>query len=148
MERFLRILIILSIGSLGLSLATAEQVYKWVDDQGIIHYSEQAPGNKTATIIKIKSHDGQGKPQQLLAAETDNEVVEPRPEINSTLSKQQLAIRQQNCATARNKLQALQNAGRVRQLDPDSGEYVYLAEEVKLAQIQEMRDYIQDDCGR
>jgi hypothetical protein len=146
MERFLRILIILSIGSLGLSLATAEQVYKWVDDQGIIHYSEQAPGNKTATIIKIKSHEGQGKPQQLLAAETDNEVVEPRPEINSTLSKQQLAIQQQNCATARNKLQALQNAGRVRQLDPDSGEYVYLAEDVKLAQMTQMSDYLFNQC--
>lgn len=146
MERFLRLLIILSIGSLGLSLATAEQVYKWVDDQGIIHYSEQAPGNKTATIIKIKSHEGQGKPQQLLAAETDNEVVEPRPEINSTLSKQQLAIQQQDCATARNKLQALQNAGRVRQLDPDSGEYVYLAEDVKLAQITQMSDYLFNQC--
>jgi len=146
MERFLRLLIILSIGSLGLSLATAEQVYKWVDDQGIIHYSEQAPGNKTATIIKIKSHEGQGKPQQLLAAETDNEVVEPRPEINSTLSKQQLAIQQQDCATARNKLQALQNAGRVRQLDPDSGEYVYLAEDVKLAQITQMSDYLCNQC--
>ena len=146
MKQLLRILSVLGTVSLGLSLATAEQVYKWVDDQGIIHYSEQAPANKTATIIKIKSHEGQGKPQQLLAAETDNAVVEPRPEINNTLSKQQLAIRQQNCATARNKLQALQNAGRVRQLDSDSGEYVYLAEEVKLAQIKQMSDYLRNRC--
>ena len=58
MKQLLRILSVLGTVSLGLSLATAEKVYKWVDDQGIIHYSEQAPANKTATIIKIKSHEG------------------------------------------------------------------------------------------
>ena len=60
--------------------------------------------------------------------------------------QQQKTVQQQNCATAQQKLLALQNAGRVRQLDADSGEYIYLPDEVKLAQIQQMSDYLRDKC--
>jgi hypothetical protein len=77
-----------------------------------------------------------------------SKALQPQLEVETALTVEQLAVQQKNCAMAESNLQALENAGRVRQLDPDSGDYIYLPDEVKLAQIQEMRDYIQDDCGR
>ena len=154
MGRFLNTLIIVGTASLALSPDTAEQVYKWVDQQGLTHYSEQPPADKEAATIKINRHHGESKPQQLQPEETDHAVQEPepQPQVDIAPSKQQMPTQQQqiaqkqNCATARNKLRALQNAGRVRQLDSDSGEYIYLPDEVKLAQIQQMSDYLRNKC--
>ena len=151
MRRFLCTLIIIGSSCLGLS-AAAEKIYKWVDQQGVTHYSEQGPTDENAVTIKIKDHQVERKTQQTEPAEIGNDIqppdIKPEPEIDAALSKQQLAVQQQNCVTARNKLLALKNAGRVRQLDTASGEYTYLAEEVKLAQIQQMSDYLRDKCRR
>ena len=147
MGRFLCTLIIIGTGCLALS-ATAEKVYKWVDQQGITHYSEQPPADKKAATIKIKPHQVESKTPQSQAIEPDSQAPQLQTEVETRLSREQLAVQRKNCTTAGNKLRALQNAGRVRQLNAESGEYIYLADEVKLAQIQQMSDYLRDKCGR
>ena len=147
MKQFLCTLIIIGTGCFGL-LATAEKIYKWVDQQGITHYSEQAPNHKKTAIINIIPYRFESKPQQPKTILPSSKALQPQLEVETALTVEQLAVQQKNCAMAESNLQALENAGRVRQLDPDSGDYIYLPDEVKLAQIQEMRDYIQDDCGR
>ena len=160
MGRFLRTLIIIGAGSFALSPVTAEQIYKWVDQQGVTHYSEQAPANKSVETIRTKSHQAESKAPQPLPAEGESETQEPEPQVEAAPTPEQVPtqeqlpspeqkrVQKQNCATARQKLRALKNAGRVRQLDADSGEYIYLANEVKLAQIQQMSDYLRDKCRR
>jgi len=89
--------------------------------------------------------------------EAEAETQQPQLPDEADVSQQQLPteqlkseqlkrVQQQNCATAQQKLLALQNAGRIRQLDTESGDYIYLADEVKLAQIQQMSDYLRDKC--
>lgn len=147
MGRFLCTLIIIGSGCLALS-ATAEKVYKWVDRQGVTHYSEQPPTDRKAATIKIKPHQIESKTPQPQAIEPDSQAPQLQTEVETRLSREQLAVQRKNCITAGNKLRALQNAGRVRQLNAESGEYIYLADEVKLAQIQQMNDYLRDKCGR
>ena len=158
MGRFLRTLIIIGAGSFALSPVTAEQIYKWVDQQGVTHYSEQAPANKSVETIRTKSHQAESKAPQPLPAEGESETQEPEPQVEAAPTPEQVPtqeqlpspeqkrVQKQNCATARQKLPALKNAGRVRQLDAKTGEYIYLANEVKLAQIQQMSDYLRDKC--
>ncbi len=152
MGRFLRTLIIIGAGSFGLSPATAEQIYKWVDQQGVTHYSEQAPANKSVETIRTKSHQAESKTPQTPTVEGESETQAPKSLAAADLTQEQLptpeqkTVQRQNCATARQKLRALKNAGRVRQLDAKTGEYIYLANEVKLAQIQQMSDYLRDKC--
>jgi hypothetical protein len=158
MGRFLRTLTIIGATSFGLSTAAAEQVYKWVDQQGVTHYSEQAPADKTPETIRINSYQTESKPPESLPLAAGSEIQEPdsladadvtqeQPPIQEQLpTPEQVAVQKQNCATARHKLRALKNAGRVRQLDAKTGQYIYLADEVKLAQIQQMSDYLRDKC--
>ena len=146
MGRFLRILIIIGAGSFALSPATAEQIYKWVDQQGVTHYSEQAPANKSVETIRTNSHRVENKAPQPLPVEGGSDIQEPESQAESAPTPEQKRVQKQNCTTARQKLLALKNAGRVRQLDAKTGEYIYLANEVKLAQIQQMSDYLRDKC--
>ena len=60
---------------------------------------------------------------------------------------QQLETQRKNCSKASSKLIALENAGRVRQLDEQSGEYRYLPNQEKLAEISKMRQYLKANCG-
>ena len=145
MRRFLCTLITIGTACLALS-AAADKVYKWVDQQGVTHYSEQPPADKKAVIAKIKLRQVESKATQPQTIESGNQAPQPQSEVETALSTEGLAIQQKNCSSARNKLRALQNAGRVRQLDADSGEYIYLPDEVKLAQIQQMSDYLRDKC--
>lgn len=156
MGRFLCTLIIIASGCLGLS-AHGGKIYKWVDQQGVTHYSEQAPTDKKTETVRINPHQAESESPQPLSMEAEAETQQPQLPGEADLSQQQLPteqqkteqqkrVQQQNCATAQQKLLALQNAGRVRQLDADSGEYIYLPDEVKLAQIQQMSDYLRDKC--
>jgi len=156
MGRFLCTLIIIASGCLGLS-AHGGKIYKWVDQQGVTHYSEQAPTDKKTETVRINPHQAESESPQPLSMEAEAETQQPQLPGEADLSQQQLPteqqkteqqkrVQQQNCATAQQKLLALKNAGRVRQLDADSGEYIYLPDEVKLAQIQQMSDYLRDKC--
>ncbi len=46
--------------------AAAEDIYRWTDERGVIHYGEKPPANKPATLINTRpaagSVDADGKP--------------------------------------------------------------------------------------
>jgi len=142
----------LGIGSLVFSTADAQKIYKWVDQQGVTHYSEQAPAGNRAETIPIHSYRAETQPPLPPALEAASDTHEQLSAEQHLATQTQLptpeqkAVQQQNCATARQKLRALENAGRVRQLNPNTGQYIYLADEVKLAQIQQMSDYLRNKC--
>lgn len=167
MHQLIKSLIFLAACGLSLS-ATTEQLYKWVDQRGVTHYSKAAPTdpnvkvNKTIAIRRDNSaatRRQQSEPEQpselaaSSALESQQLLKQQQLEHQAqqqTLQEQkaqQQKVQQQNCLTARNKLSALENAGRVRQLDPANGQYRYLPDEEKLAQITRMRDYIRNRCS-
>jgi hypothetical protein len=66
-------------------LAQAEELYKWVDENGVVHYSMQPPEDKSATSIELRS----SKPES-----TDNvysEAIEAQRQRNEarTLAREQ-----------------------------------------------------------
>ncbi len=124
-----------------------ENYYKWVDRHGVTHYSETQPGDISASIIQVKPGN----------ASTDNPAIQAVTGVTasskqSTLlappqqNAQQLAIQRSNCSKAGRKLIALENAGRVRQLDDQTGEYRYLPNQEKLAEISRLRGYLKTYC--
>ena len=53
---------LLGIGGLMFSTADAQQIYKWVDQQGVTHYSEQAPAGNHAKTISYPFPSGRDAP--------------------------------------------------------------------------------------
>lgn len=117
--------------------AQAEQLYKWVDADGKVHYTDQPPPAKAQTKpLNIKSQSSapaqaaEGKPAAKTAAEKEQEFRKRRveaEEAGAKREKEQAEAKQkeQNCAAARGNLRMLQEGGRVAQYDA-KGEKVYL----------------------
>jgi hypothetical protein len=91
------------------------QVFKWVDEQGRIHYSDVAPPQATQTF-KPDQIDTQESSADL--ARREQEFLKRRAEDEQQAAKQQevqarAARSTENCLKARNNLATLETAERI-----------------------------------
>lgn len=131
-------------------MVTAD-VYKWIDEEGQTHYSQQAPVGQETQLIKAPPPpatlpaDAQNKIDQLI-----NEQNEARYDRARQAAQQQQTIQQQeqqeaNCVRSKENLQKfLDNPGRrYKQAD---GTVTRLAEEERQKRIQEFKQDIKEYC--
>ena len=129
--------------------ATAESYYKWVDNEGVTHFSETRPAESPSTLLRIKASKPPNPPQAKPLA-----AIEAKPALLDTteqpkkpqLTEQQIRDQRHNCTTAQKRLIAMENAGRVRLMDRQNGEYRYLPDREKLSEIAKMRSYLRANC--
>jgi len=136
------------IGLIGNSISVnAEKYFKWIDKNGVTHYSETRPEDIPATLIQVKagSPTTEKSDVQPTAAATGSSKKSPALEPSQP-TEQQLEVQRSNCSKASRKLIALENAGRVRQFDEQTGEYRYLPNKEKLEEISKMREYLRSNC--
>ncbi|AKJ97893.1 MULTISPECIES: DUF4124 domain-containing protein [Pseudomonas] len=128
----------------GLSpICVAGQVYKWVDAQGVTHFSAQPPeGEQAATMIKSTP------PAPAKAASPPSGgVVGDQKAIDQQVKKQvaeQEAQLKAFCEQARTNLAQLQNNPRVR--EDVEGEMRRLSDEQRRQRIDETRKQIEENC--
>jgi hypothetical protein len=137
-------MIFLTAGLLvGLSpMCMAGQVYKWVDAQGVTHFSAQPPQGAEATTV-IKPSPSVGKPP----APPSGTVIGDQKAIDQEV-KQQIAEQQAQlkafCEQARTNLAQLRNNPRVR--EDVGGEMRRLTEEQRQDRITESQQQIAENC--
>lgn len=128
-----------------LSTPAPAQVYKWIDANGKVHYSDKAVGNGEAIRIpKPQQADPEAKTrlQQFRNQLDSSKVVEEK----QAEEKQKLAGEQQaNCEKTRLRLQRFEEVGQIVQVK--DGQRVYLDYEQKDAQMAEMRQYLKENCN-
>jgi len=86
--------------ALGALPAAAAGVYKWTDDQGIVHYSDQMPAdavNKGGTVFdkqgrQIKKIDATLTPAQAKAKEAEDERLRLLAKVQEDKSRRDLAL--------------------------------------------------------
>jgi glutaredoxin-like YruB-family protein len=68
---------ILAVLLIGTSSVQAQTVYKWVDDQGQVHYSEYPParGDAAALDLHVTSYEGPAAVEDLATAATSRSVT-------------------------------------------------------------------------
>ena len=142
-----KIFFILSLITVSLGTATAA-VYKWVDDKGNVHYSEQKPTQSSAEKVRIDkapppSSSSYKKPS-LKTKEDENNKDESNTKANSN-SAEIAKEKQKLCAEARKDLELMQSTGRLRVKDKD-GNITYMPEEDKAARIKRNQDRIKEYC--
>ena len=125
--------------------AAAATLYKWVDSDGVTHYDQTPPNNIRAQVVEINDNRSATR-EPKSEPESVNLQQDSQPsrlaEGSAQPSPHQLAQQQSEPP----ELKLLQT--KVRQHDSDSGDYRYLPDEEKLAQINQMRDYIRQQCTR
>ena len=130
--------------------AQATQLYKWVDDQGNVSYSQQKPMGRESETIQLRgatlSSDGaQDKLDELKekagAGDKDREFAK-NSATEDAERDQRLA---NNCKIARENMRILKSTSRIQAQD-DAGEQYYLDEAGIQARIAESQKHIDDNC--
>ena len=129
--------------------AMASQVYKWVDAQGVTHFSAQPPQGQDATSINTATPPP--KPavaEEKKAAPTFESIADPEQAAIDEKVKQEVAAkeveRKKYCEDVRTNLAQLQNNPRLR-MEVD-GELRRLSEEERQSRISEAQKAIAENC--
>lgn len=131
-----QLLIIISL--LMVATVTKADVTKWVDANGMVHYSDQPPppSARSQKILDLKDNPALPKAASDIKdgekslAEKDLEFRKRRVQAEETAAKQakeqeEAKNRKANCEQARNQLKALQEGQRVAKFN-EKGERIFL----------------------
>jgi hypothetical protein len=127
--------------------AMASQVYKWVDAQGVTHFSAQPPQGQPATAINTSAPPPRQAPAE--PAPSVEELLDPEQAAIDKKVKEQVAAqeaeRKQYCASARTNLAQLENNPRLR--IEDEGEVRRIDENERQERITELKKSIAENCN-
>ncbi len=150
-------LYLLMMGTSSLTVA-ASTYYKWVDKNGITHYTQTPPTEKgfTATKIKAKSQrptnpeEAQKRLNQnresFHKAATDREKYADMTAEQKRQAKLKETIKK-DCNQAKLNLDTLSQNSRVREQDAE-GNFKYLSEDEHANRIKQAQEYISNYCNK
>lgn len=133
--------------------AVAGAIYKWVDDQGKVHYSDKPPAQSDTQEMDVKSDPAAGTPglnddqrrqkqQRVLDA-----FAKERAEKEAERAKLAEEKKEQKewCASARNELREIQEAGFLYDYD-ENGEKVIYSKEARAKATGDLEGRISKNC--
>ena len=128
--------------------ATAAGVYKWVDDEGVVHYSEIKPLDYEAENLRPKSdgttdEEARKKLDALIDKAQTKDVGPTADDRKQTLTR--ASRLKKNCDTARENLRLLESGVRIRANDADGNAH-FLDVEARQAKLAETQSQIQANC--
>lgn len=128
--------------------ACAGQIYKWVDAQGVTHFTAQPPQSAEASVIPTAKQPAASKPAATPPAASSVANDPKQAEIDARV-RQEVAQKEKEldeyCTTLRTNLAQLHNNRRVRMKDGD-GEARRLTQDERQAKITETEKAIAENC--
>ena len=126
----------------------AAQVYKWVDSNGVTHFSAQPPEDQSATsistTIKPPKSGGSVAPLPKLDSQLEAEQQKATDDKVKREVAEQESKRKQYCSDLRENLSQLRLNPRVRV--EENGEIRRLSAEERQARITEAEKNLQENC--
>ena len=144
------------IALIAITLPAAADIYKWVDEKGEVHYSDQPP----ASGGKVERHVEESRPAQpspdATPAEASNSEDEEmqfrarqaerdRADAEAQMRLEEAETKRRNCEQARNNLTGLQAHSRVTKFGPN-GEIEYLTDDEIESAIVEAQSAVNSWC--
>ncbi len=132
--------------------ASADQVYRWVDKDGHVHYSQTPPAStgvnaQTVNITPPAPDPTTLQNEQKLAQQIQDQNKQNQDnQQKSQADEQQKAQQQHACDALRQRLQVLQESARVATVDAQ-GNRSYVSDEDRAKQEQQLQDQIAKNCG-
>ena len=136
----------------------AEKIYKWVDENGQIHYSSQKPENQPVETVKIRkgptvtpqpaeeqaSEDGAAVAEELTDEEIEEEAAAEEAARKQLAEADRVNNRKQ-CELARRNYDALNATTRVTRRDAN-GQVVRMTDDERVNALKNARLGIQRFC--
>ena len=138
-------LIALTFGLLS-SVVTAEQMYRWVDDQGVPQFGQQPPEGKAYQRMDISSPPPPGGTLRAPAPLPVKDDSQTRTAEDSTTTDKVLAARRaEQCAKIRSNLQTMEQNPRLSKTT-DAGEIVRIGEDERQEMMAQARADLEEFC--
>ena len=133
-------------------IAYANDIYKWTDENGNIHYGDKPTGDATEERLAISSRATdpakvQARAQSNYAARKTAEAAASEP-VGPTKDelRAKAAERSQKCDTYKARLQKFVQSRRLYKED-ENGERVYLDEQQSQAARERVENQVQEYCS-
>ena len=133
-------------------------VYKWQDDAGGIHYSDQKPVDRPSEEVQIRTAPRTAGPRSTSPSTADPDRLEQQVEklaeqeelrrLRDEQAKENAALTQQakeNCDRARSNLETLTTQSRIK-VEGSDGEVKFLSPEDIIEQRKKAEEVIKRDC--
>jgi uncharacterized iron-regulated membrane protein len=133
--------------------AHAGEIYKWVDEQGNVQYS-QVPQNQAAQPMNIKvpktsaPSDNQEKsnaPESPTSEPPQKGNPEEDKAIQEAAAKKQQEAQKQNCQISMKRLATITAGGRIYEVD-EQGERAYWDDQTRQAKLAEAQQDVDKWC--
>ena len=134
--------------------AAAGEIYKWVDEDGNVHYEDRPSGMPTEERLALNyRRTDSGAVQQRVAARHDREASRAEARSQAEAAKQEAAEnaaaaeeRKQACERARARLETYLQSPRLYRTDAD-GERVYLDDEQRQEARRKAEEQVTEFCS-
>ena len=129
----------------------AGNVYKWVDENGIVPYTDQKPNEREAEKLNVRTT--QGRPDSAASADDPSAAVEDlnRQQEIQELGKRQVAEEEQEkkrkqelCDNARSNLEVIQNNARIKVNEKDTQRF--LTPEEIIQKREQFEKILKENC--
>jgi len=155
------ILVAVLIGALGLSATNAlakDEVYRWVDEDGVVHFGDLPDEHSNAETIDIRNSQGLGAQTQSGAAQQDTgQQQEPEPSYAQQLRDERAEYRREaaekqrdidaGCEQRRQIVANLEPSTRVI-IRLEDGTVTRMDDNKRLETLAEAKDYIAEKCNK
>jgi hypothetical protein len=136
-QRYLLSTTLLIISSFSVTSIAKETMYKWIDGNGVTHYSANRPQQQAAEkmVITVNSPS-----ESVQTSEKKITPISVAPPIQASQKNPQ------KCATARSQHQMMAQHARIRSQDELTGEWYFLSENEKQTRLTHTKKQIQLFC--
>ena len=148
------------------ALAKEEAYYTWVDENGVVNYSERDPKNQNAVLVSPSNtrfgyrslperpSDNNNQQASLPTGQsttTDNEQASPEADAEMQAERDQVQqaiakVKASNCQAGRRNLARLEAYARIRVKNSDGTERI-LTDEEKQAKMNDAKKTISENCS-
>ncbi|HEY3646041.1 MAG TPA: DUF4124 domain-containing protein [Gammaproteobacteria bacterium] len=136
-----------------MAAVSADPLYKWVDADGHVHYSQTPPPGAATKAKTMEVHAGQADPAAVQASQqlaqqqmADQQQADEKAQQQAQKDSQHQEAVQQACDRLRVRLQIYQQAGPVFTVDAQGNRH-YVSDADHLKEEQELQDQIKKYCS-
>ena len=133
----------------------ADNVYRWVDDQGNVHFSDQPPEKVNAEVVELQpgpaiSSQAAEEPASVADAEQPSRAQQQRDERAEKRkeNEERQAALAAGCAQRYELRSQLEPSTRVMVKDIETGEVTRMDDNERLKVLGEAKAYIAENCNK
>jgi hypothetical protein len=144
---------LLFLGALAFAAHAHAEMFKWTDNQGKVHYTDQPPTVDAQTIKGASVGQGQSETttQAVRSLDAKEQAYQKRSQeaaaarAKAEKEAEQARLQRENCDKARKNLSTLQNSARVYTTDA-AGQRTYMDDAARANALANSQKAVSDAC--